>query len=75
MKLTLEEAKALRDFLENQCVSYYEVDLRESISIATVWLNEYIIAGEQDMSEPEIIEEVFPEEIIEQETDWLDRID
>jgi hypothetical protein len=56
MKLTLEEATALRDFLEQMCVSYYEVALRDSLKITIKYLNELI----EEMTiyvEEEIIDE------------------
>ena len=42
MKLTLEEAIALRDFLETICVSYYEVNLRSALKSTISYLNDLI---------------------------------
>jgi hypothetical protein len=59
MKLTLEEAIALRDFLETICVSYYELALRASLKKTIVYLNELI--EELDiMIEEDVIEEDEP---------------
>jgi hypothetical protein len=59
MKLTLEEAIALRDFLETLCVSYYELALRASLKKTIGYLNELI--EELDiMIEEDIIEEDEP---------------
>lgn len=61
MNLTLEEAIALRNFLEQMCVSYYEVHLRAALSKIIRKLNEHIT----ELEEPPRIEEVDEEIIIE----------
>jgi hypothetical protein len=57
MKLTLEEAIALRDFLEQLCVSYYEIELRSALKGTIKYLNELIeelnIYIEEEVIEPE----------------------
>lgn len=57
MNLTLQEAIALRDFLEGLCVSYYEVDMRSAIAKELEWLNNLIY----ELQLPEPVEEHYDE--------------
>jgi len=74
MKLTLEEAIALRDFLETICVSYYEVNLRSALKSTISYLNDLIeeltiYIDEDVIDETEAISLEFDDIQIDGETD------
>jgi len=70
MNLTIDQATALRTFLESQCISYYEVELRASIKSTILFLNELITELNAEPEWEKLIEETadieaFNEESIE----------
>jgi len=65
MNLTIDQAIALRTFLESQCISYYEVELRASIKSTILFLNELISELTAEPEWDKLIEETAEVELFE----------